>query len=67
MSELERGTIQFENGSKKEIPAPPVAMLDIIIMQLEGAITTTQAPVYVREACANFVSALKKWGSEGKN
>jgi hypothetical protein len=63
----ERGTIQFENGSKEAIPAPPAAMLDIIIMQLEGAISSAPAPNYVKEACAAFIESLKRWGKEGAN
>jgi len=47
---------------KVAIPAPPKEMLDIIIMQLEGAMSATAAPDYVTEACKGFVDALKKWG-----
>ena len=51
----------------EKIPAPPSAMLDIIIMQLEGAITTTPAPEYVKQACTAFIESLKRWGKEGSN
>lgn len=52
---------------EERIPAPPSAMLEIIIMQLEGAISSTPAPVYVKEACAVFIESLKHWGREGEN
>jgi hypothetical protein len=43
-------------------PPPPKEMLDMIIMQLEGAMESTQAPGYVKEACGEFVESLRKWG-----
>jgi len=49
------------------IPAPPAAMLDIIIMQLEGAISSTPAPDYVKESCTAFIESLKRWSKEGSN
>jgi hypothetical protein len=52
---------------KFPIPAPPSAMLDIIIMQLEGAISSTPAPDYVKESCATFIESLKRWSKEGGN
>lgn len=48
------------------IPAPPKAMLDMIIFQMENAISTTPAPEYVKEATQNFIAALKRWGAEGQ-
>jgi hypothetical protein len=52
---------------EQAIPAPPNAMLDIIIMQLEGAISSTPTPQYVKDACTAFVESLKRWGREGSN
>jgi hypothetical protein len=64
MSESMASQGQQEQGA---IPAPPSAMLDIIIMQLEGAISSTPAPDYVKEACTTFIESLKRWGKEGAN
>jgi hypothetical protein len=57
---------QAING-KEVIPAPPSAMLDIIIMQLEGAIDSTPCPQYVKESCTAFIESLKRWGREGSS
>ena len=51
--------------TQESIPAPPAAMLDMIIMQLEGAISSTPAPDYVKEACTAFIESLKRWSKEG--
>jgi hypothetical protein len=64
MSETENVTLGKDTTT---IPAAPSAMLDVIIMQLEGAITTTPAPDYVKEACTAFIESLKRWGREGAN
>jgi hypothetical protein len=69
MSENNFGDVVGTNAIPQQaaIPAPPSAMLDIIIMQLEGAISSTPAPDYVKEACATFIESLKRWGKEGAN
>lgn len=67
MSEQQVGKIEFENGSNQSMPAPPAVMLDIIIMQLEGAISNTPAPDYVKEACAAFIESLRRWSRGGAN
>jgi hypothetical protein len=59
--------ISDQNQEQAAIPAPPPGILDLIITQLEMAIDTTPAPVYVKEACAAFVEALKRWGREGQS
>ena len=49
------------------VPTPPAAMLDIMIMQLEGAMDSVPMPNYVREASLAFIESLKRWGKEGAN
>jgi hypothetical protein len=49
------------------IPAPPSAMLDIMIMQLEGALDSVPMPDYVKGSATAFIESLKRWGREGSN
>ena len=44
----------------------PPAMLDMLIMQLEGALSSFPAPEYVKEAGGKFIESLKRWKAEGK-
>lgn len=55
--------MQETKPAEEKIPAPP--MLDIMIMQLDGAIGSLPAPEYVKKATNDFVEALKRWQKEG--
>ena len=46
------------------IAPPSKVMLDMLIIQLDNAISVTPAPEYVKKACQDFIDALKKWGNE---
>lgn len=46
-------------------PPPPKEMIDIICMQLRGALTGTPCPDSVLQAGMKFIEALEKWAQEG--
>lgn len=43
-------------------PAPPMMMIEPLVMQLEQSLTLMPVPDYVEKATRDFVAALRKWG-----
>jgi hypothetical protein len=47
-------------------PPPSPEVLDMMVLQLEGIMSSVKAPAYVEVATQEFITALKKWAGEGR-
>lgn len=50
----------------EQIPAPPLDMVNLLVMQLEAALTNVPVPSYVKDTGLAFIESLRRWSVEGK-